>query len=56
MQIVCKEDVNNADIMSIVLDIDQERIWKQMPRGRPNKITRDKELELFKVLPEVIKI
>ena len=24
MQIVCKEDVNNADIMIIVLDIDQE--------------------------------
>lgn len=45
MQIVCKEDVNNADIMIIVLDIDQERMLKQMPRGRPNKITRDKELQ-----------
>ena len=45
MQIVCKEDAMSASIMTIVLDIDQERMWKQMPRGRPNKITGEKELQ-----------
>ena len=45
MQIVWEENVNNADIIIIVLDISQERMWKQMPRGRPNKISGKKELQ-----------
>jgi len=45
MQTVWKENVNNAGTMIIVLDIDPERMWKQMPGGRPNKITEKKELQ-----------
>ena len=45
MQIVCKEDAMSASIMTIVSDIDQDRMRKQMPRWRTKKITWWKELQ-----------